>query len=83
MLVTQFDITAPGAQDEAIVSLTLTDRIVSFLCRLENGTREEDRSAALFRDALRQLARMPEFRSGQQHFAISDTLRRLAPAHLA
>ena len=83
MLVTNFDIDGLEERDEAIVSLTLADRIVSFLCRTDKNTAAEDRNAALFREALRQLGRMPEFRSGQQHFALSDTLRNLAPAHLA
>ena len=83
MLVTDFDILAPGLQNEALVSLTLADRIVTFLCRLDASTTHEDRQAALLRDALRQLGRMPEFRSGRQRLKLGDTLRGLAPAHLA
>lgn len=83
MLVTNFDITHPSQSNEAIVSLTLTNRIVSFLCRLDKDVSAEDRNAALFNEALRQLSRLPEFRSGEERFALSHTLRSLAPAHLA
>ncbi|MGE4324681.1 MAG: hypothetical protein AB7E21_01050 [Pseudodonghicola sp.] len=51
----------------ANVGIAFADRFVVLFCSaaLPGGAGDEDRDFALTYDALRQLRRMPEFRSGQ------------------
>lgn len=71
MLVTGIEIDGLDNHDEARVSVKIADRIVTFFCKGEGRNN-------LVHDALRQLRRMPEFRSGSQDFRLADELSGLA-----
>ncbi|SDC61702.1 hypothetical protein [Ruegeria marina] len=83
MLITNIEISrytycADTSRHSASVCLTLADRIVTLFCSLDlpGETSAVSRAQAFVGDALRQMRRMPEFRTGKQHLQID---KRLAP----
>ena len=87
MLVTDIEITdysyCPAtARHRAMVGLTLQDQFVALTCQLDLPEQEnpEARASAFVSDAIRQLRRMPEFRSGRTPLDIAADIR---PARLA
>lgn len=79
MLVTDIEIThyqycQKSARHVANVCVTLKDQIVTLLCRLDlpEGECEQKQASAFVNDAIRQLRRMPEVRSGRQELQFSD-----------
>lgn len=65
----------------ARVSLTFSDRIVRLFCDIEDSVNpSETRTLLAFvQDALRQMGRMPEYRSGRDQLMLSPSLnQRLA-----
>lgn len=82
--ITDYRYCAISARHSAQVSLTMGDRSVSLLCRVDLAEHEpaEVRATALMQEAKRQLCRMPEFRSGRVTLQFCDTLMQ-APPQLA
>ena len=81
MLVTDIEIShysydPKAASHQASVAMTLKDQVISLFCRLDLPENEpsKTRATAFVRDAIRQLKRMPEFRSGANQLQFSDTL---------
>ena len=60
----------------ANVSMTLKNQITTLFCRLDLPEDEnaDNRATAFVVEATRQLLRMPEYRSGRQTLAFSETL---------
>lgn len=84
MLVTDIEIShysydPLSERHQANVAMTLRDRVVSLFCRLDLPADEPARARAIafVSDAIRQMKRMPEFRSGaaQLHFSNDLTYR--------
>ena len=87
MLVTDIEIThyrycPTRARHLANVCMTLKDRIVSMACALDlpADTPNAPRAAAFVQDAIRQLKRMPELRSGQARLEFATGVDGLAMA---
>ena len=87
MIVTDIEISncqvcPQTARQWASVCLTLPNQVVTLFCHLElpDELDEDARSSAFAADAVRQLLRMPEFRSGRTELRFADHLR--APAQL-
>ena len=81
MLVTDIEISqyrfcTESSRHLANVSMTLKHRIVTMFCRLDLPENENtnNRATAFVVEATRQLLRMPEYRSGREQLAFSDTL---------
>lgn len=81
MLVTDIEIThyhycQSSARHVANVCMTLKDRIVSMLCKVDLPENEDDsdRTRAIVGEARRQLGRMPEFRSGDDTLEFAEGL---------
>lgn len=81
MLVTDIEIAqyhycSDSSRHLANVSMTLKNRIVTLFCRLDlpEDEGDNDRATAFVVEATRQLLRMPEYRSGRQTLAFSETL---------
>lgn len=86
MLVTDIEISqyhydTRSSRHLATVAMTCKNRVVSLFCQLDLPRNEpaKDRASAFVRDAIRQLRRMPEFRSGsatleflEPHWAASE-----------
>jgi hypothetical protein len=90
MFVTDIEIThyqycPKSARHMANVCLTLKTQIVTVWCKLElpADIPGPARASAFVQDALRQLRRMPEFRSGQSTVQMRDTDLNPPIAHLA
>jgi len=65
-----------SARHQANVAMTLKNQVISLFCKLDMPEDEPDRTraTAFVRDAIRQLKRMPEFRSGASQLQFSDNL---------
>ncbi|WP_425044778.1 hypothetical protein [Primorskyibacter sp. S87] len=81
MLVTDIEIThytycAQTGRHSANVCMTLRDQIVTMFCRLDLGLNgdAQGRARAFVADALRQLNRMPEIRSGRDTVNLAEDL---------
>ncbi|MCF6234663.1 MAG: hypothetical protein L3J36_16425 [Rhodobacteraceae bacterium] len=74
--IAQYHYCTGSSRHIANVSMTLKHQIVTLFCRLDLPEDESanDRATAFVSEATRQLLRMPEYRSGQQTLAFSDTL---------
>ncbi|MHA6263094.1 hypothetical protein ACXYMO_07825 [Arenibacterium sp. CAU 1754] len=89
MLVTDIEIThyqycQKSARHIANVCVTLKNQIVTLLCRLDLPEDEcgQSRAVAFVDDAIRQLRRMPEVRSGRQELQFAESLTPV-PAHIS
>ncbi len=69
----------------ANVGVTLRDQFISLFCQLDLPEDEcpDFRARALVGEALRQLARMPEYRSGKTAFHVADHLNEKLPRQTA
>ena len=81
MRITDIEISPAGysprqARQQAHVCLTLADRVVTLFCTVALGADSgaEARRAAFLGEALRQLARMPEFRAGYATLEIAEDI---------
>ncbi len=81
MLITNIEISRYSyctntSRHSASVCLTLADRIVTLFCSLDlpGEANPVARAQAFVGDALRQMRRMPEFRSGNQELQIDEGL---------
>jgi hypothetical protein len=90
MLVTDIEIThyeyrRASAQHVANVCMTLNTQIISLFCKLDLPETETSaaRAAAFVSEAIRQLRKMPEFRSGRKTLEFRDTLAVLPTMQLA
>lgn len=74
--ISQYRYCPQTARHSASVCLTLRDRIVTLFCSLDlpEHTAAANRANAFVSDALRQLRRMPEFRSGKTPLHMEDGL---------
>lgn len=79
MLVTDIEITdyrycARRARHQANVGVTLKNRFITLFCQLDlpSDTDDTTRARAFVDDALRQLRRMPEIRSGRAALGFCD-----------
>jgi len=65
--ISQYEYCASSARHTANVSMRTKDRMVTMFCQLilPEGQSARARTLALVGEAMRQLRRMPEFRSGQ------------------
>lgn len=74
-----------GSRHAARVRMTLRDRVVTTFCQVIGGAEMDTaaRAEALVRDALRQLRRMPEFRSGGTSLELAPELDRVPFRHAA
>ena len=74
--ISQYSFDPLSARHQANVAMTLKNQVVSLFCRLELPEHEPARARgiAFVRDAIRQLKRMPEFRSGDTQLQFSDDL---------
>ena len=83
MLVTDIEIShysydSRRARHCANVAMTFRNRVVSLLCQLDMPAEESasNRARAFVQDAIRQLRRMPEFRTGADRLQFADHLMR-------
>ncbi len=90
MLVTdiqiyQYHYCSKSSRHVADVCMTLKDRVITMQCRLDLPGDEPPRSraSALVGDAIRQLRRMPEFRTGDSTLTFADDLTDIALPQLA
>jgi len=69
----------------ANVCMTLKNQIVTMYCQLDLPENELNtkRASAFVREAIRQLGRMPEYRSGEKTLEISDGVLTTPPMHFA
>ncbi|HCE71226.1 MAG TPA: hypothetical protein DET67_08395 [Ruegeria sp.] len=72
--ISQYQVCPNTARHSASVCMTLADRVVTLFCSLElpEGISAIARAQAFVGDAMRQLRRMPEFRSGKQQLSLDD-----------
>ncbi|MBE1285334.1 MAG: hypothetical protein GJ676_18620 [Rhodobacteraceae bacterium] len=70
------------ARHTASVEMKLKDRVVQLFCQLElpENASPSNRAAEFVRDAIRQLRRMPEYRSGAEELRFADHLLRTRAA---
>lgn len=74
-----------SARHIANVCMTLKNQIVTMYCQLDLPEDEHlaKRAAAFVGDAVRQLGRMPKYRSGANTLKIADDVLPAAPMHFA
>ena len=74
--ISQYAYDRLNAKHQANVKLTLPGKVVSLFCQLDMPLNENanNRTVAFVGDAIRQIKRMPEIRSGQQKLSFSDDL---------
>lgn len=74
--ISQYAYDRLSAKHQANVKLTVPGKVVSLFCQLDMPHNEtvSSRSVAFVGDAIRQLKRMPEIRSGQQKLSFADNL---------
>lgn len=72
--ISQYHVCPDTARHSASVCMTLADRVVTLFCSLElpEGLSPLARAQAFVSDAMRQLQRMPEFRSGKHQLHLQD-----------
>ena len=83
--INQYRYCPVSARHMANVCMTLRNQIVTMFCQLdlpddENNTK---RAAAFVGDAIRQLGKMPEYRSGDKTLEIAGDVRTTPPMHFA
>ncbi len=83
--INQYRYCPVSARHMANVCMTLKNQIVTMGCQLDlpDDDNSTKRAAAFVGDAIRQLARMPEFRSGDKTLEISDDAQTTPPMHFA
>jgi hypothetical protein len=74
--ISQYIYDSDKSLHRANVCMTLKDRVISLVCqlRLPADKPQSARMAALVKDAVRQLNRMPELRSGRTKLEFADDL---------
>jgi len=74
--ISQYQYCPKSARHMANVCMTLKDQFITLFCQLNLPENESSRmpATAFVDDALRQLRRMPEFRSGRKTLEVSDGL---------
>ncbi|MCE8512448.1 hypothetical protein KBY24_10710 [Ruegeria pomeroyi] len=72
--ISQYHVCPSTARHSASVCMTLADRMVTLFCSLELPEEISPlaRTQAFVGDAMRQLRRMPEFRSGKDQLYLDD-----------
>ena len=72
--ITQYQYSREKARHMANGCLTLKDRIVTLFCVLDLPEDESPRSRAIafVGEAMRQMGRMPEFRSGERKLELAE-----------
>mgnify|MGYP001171677004 CR=1 FL=1 len=84
MLVTHIEISQyaydrSSARYQAVVAMTLKNQVVDLFCQVDLPENDNPRSrtVAFISDAVRQMKRMPEIRSGQKTLSFSSELGHL------
>ena len=83
--INQYRYCPVSARHMANVCMTLKNQIVTMYCQLDLPENEQNtkRAAAFVGEAIRQLGRMPEYRSGEKTLEIADTVLETPPMHFA
>ena len=83
--INQYRYCPVSARHLANVCMTLKNQIVTMNCRLDLPENEQNtkRSSAFIGEAIRQMGRMPEYRSGAETLEISDGVLATPPMHFA
>ena len=83
--INQYRYCPVSARHLANVCMTLRNQIVTMVCQLDLPEHEtkSNRASAFVGDAIRQLGRMPEYRSGDKILEIADDVAKTPPMHFA
>lgn len=83
--INQYRYCPVSARHMASVCMTLKNQIVTTFCQLDLPEHEtkSNRASAFVGDAIRQLGRMPEYRSGAKTLEIADDITTTPPMHFA
>jgi hypothetical protein len=83
--INQYRYCPVSARHMANVCMTLKNQIVTLFCQLDLPENESNtnRATAFVGDAIRQLGRMPEYRSGKKTLEIADDVQTTPPMHFA
>lgn len=77
--ITQYTYCQSSARHSANVCMTLKNQVVTLFCQLRLSEQESsgEKARAFISDAMRQMRRMPEYRSGKATLSLADNLRLL------
>lgn len=83
--INQYRYCPVSARHIANVCMTLKNQIVTMYCQLDlpEDAQNTKRASAFVGEAIRQLGRMPEYRSGEKTLEISDGVLKTPPMHFA
>ena len=83
--ITQYRYCPASAHHLANVCMTLKNQVVTMYCQLDlpENVQNTKRATAFVGEAIRQLSRMPEYRSGSKTLEIANDVLETPPMHFA